>query len=103
MSRFAHRTPCGGGCSLLSRRKAAATQWLAVALTFFALPAGCSTRSAVMFNYPHAQGETLTQSSEEHFQSVRRSAEQDRRALVEDLDMLFLTDRPTRLTRWHER
>jgi hypothetical protein len=30
-------------------------------------------------------------------------AEHDARALIEDLDLLFMTDRPSRLSRWHDR
>ncbi len=62
---------------------------------------GCATRSGLMLTYPHAKGTPLAQSSDEHYQSVSRIAAHDRRALVEDLDLLFMTDRPTRLTRWH--
>lgn len=53
--------------------------------------------------YPHAGSETLGQTSDEHRQQVSSILEQDRRALNEDLDILFMTDRPTRLTRWHGR
>lgn len=38
---------------------------------------------------------------EEHNQAVIRIADQDRRAFIDDLDIVFMTDRPTRLTRWH--
>ncbi len=51
--------------------------------------------------YPHAGTETLGQTSDEHRQHVSAVLEQDRGALKEDLDILFMTDRPTRLTRWH--
>ena len=53
--------------------------------------------------YPHAETETLGQTPDEHRQQVVGVLEQDRRALNEDLDLLFQTDRPTRLTRWHSR
>ena len=53
--------------------------------------------------YPHSQTETLGQTADEHHQQVVGLLEQDRRALNEDLDILFQTDRPTRLTRWHSR
>ena len=56
-----------------------------------------------MWMYPHADSESLGQTSEEHNQQVLSSVEQDRRALTEDLDLLFMTDRPTRLSRWHGR
>jgi len=56
-----------------------------------------------MWMYPYAESETLVQTPDEHRQQVLTSVEQDRRALNEDLDLLFMTDRPTRLTRWHGR
>ena len=63
---------------------------------------GCmGAKSAWM--YPHAGSEPLGQTPDEHRQQVVVVLEQDRRALTEDLDMLFQTDRPTRLTRWHGR
>lgn len=60
-------------------------------------------RSTVMLNYPQATEATLTQSPHEHFQYISNIATQDARALVEDLDLVFMTDRPTRLTRWQSR
>ena len=60
-------------------------------------------RSTTLWLYPHATEATLTQSPHEHFQAVSNVAHRDGRALVEDLDVLFQTDRPTRLTRWHDR
>jgi len=67
-------------------------------LTICALATGCSSAA-----YPHSRMDTLAQDPHEHEHSVSMSLEQDRRALAEDLDMLFMTDRPTRLTRWHSR
>lgn len=69
---------------------------------------GCGTwakvqRKTVIWNYPHATGETFAQSPHEHYQWVSDMSAHDSRALVEDLDLLFLTDRPTRLTHWHGR
>lgn len=63
--------------------------------------AGCTTRAGQLWVYPHRHEETLTMTKEEHNQAVIRIADQDRRALVDDLDLVFMTDRPTRLTRWH--
>ena len=45
--------------------------------------------------------ETLSESSDEHYHRVGMILDRDRRALAEDLDLLFLTERPTRLSRWH--
>lgn len=76
--------------------------WLAVLVT-----AGCasssSARSRMLLTYPHAAMTTLTQSPHEHYQMVSDVASHDKRALADDLDLLFMTDRPTRLTRWHSR
>jgi hypothetical protein len=62
-----------------------------------------SPRSTVLLNYPHATEANMTQSPEEHYRYISDIAAHDARALVEDLDLLFMTDRPTRLTRWHSR
>lgn len=76
-----------------------------VVLTGLALTVltGCIGRSGVWLNYPHAGGETLGETSREHRERVSAVADQDARAIVEDFDLLFMTDRPTRLTRWHGR
>ena len=66
----------------------------------FALTA-CNSPSMVGVNYPHARSATLAESGDEHYQRVSRGAERDRLLLQEDLDLLFQTERPTRLTRWH--
>lgn len=60
-------------------------------------------RASVGLNYPHASGENMSLSSYDHYHDVSRISAQDARALVDDLDLLFLTERPTRLTRWHTR
>lgn len=70
--------------------------------------AGCASwakhqSSTVGFNYPHGRAETLTQSPHEHYQMMSRISAQNTRALIEDLDLLFLTERTTRLTRWHSK
>ncbi len=69
------------------------------ALTALGL-AGCASKTATVIAYPHSTLTNMTQSPHEHYQSIYDIAAQDRRALVDDLDMLFMTDRPTRLTRW---
>lgn len=48
-------------------------------------------------------GPTLTQSTGDHMHTISTVIDQDRRALFGDLDMLFQTDRPSRLSRWHDR
>jgi len=64
--------------------------------------AGCMGGKSTWM-YPHAGTETLGETPDEHHQRVVGVLEQDRRALAEDFDILFQTDRPTRLTRWHSR
>jgi len=48
-------------------------------------------------------GPTLTQSTGDHMHTIATVIDQDRRALFDDLDMLYQTDRPSRLSRWHDR
>ena len=62
--------------------------------------AGCASKPATVMIYPHSTFRNMTQSPHEHYQSVSSIAAQDRRALVDDLDLFFMTDRPTRLSRW---
>ena len=50
---------------------------------------------------PHSCMETLAEDGDEHYHRVDMILDRERRALAEDLDLLFLTDRPTRLSRWH--
>jgi len=78
-------------------------QWMPVMLLGALIGAtGCMGPKS-MWMYPHADSESLGQTPEEHRQQVLGSVEQDRRALTEDLDLWYLTDRPTRLSRWHGR
>ena len=79
------------------------TRWKLALCGVMALAAtGCmGARSTWM--YPHAGAESLGQTPDEHRQQIVGVLEQDRRSLTEDLDLLFMTDRPTRLTRWHGR
>ena len=58
---------------------------------------------SLLLQYPHAHEATLTLTAEEHYQAISDVIRRDRIALIDDLDMLFMTDRPTRLTRWHDR
>ncbi|UCE58751.1 MAG: hypothetical protein JSU63_15060 [Phycisphaerales bacterium] len=80
------------------------SRWiLAGCLIVTLVSAGCSTNPVVMAEYPHAMSPTLGQSPHEHYQGISNIAARDRRALIEDLDLLFLTDRPSRLSRWHDK
>jgi len=53
--------------------------------------------------YPHLRAETSTQTAEEHERTVRSVVRRDAIGLMDDLDLLFMTDRPTRLSKWHDR
>ena len=46
---------------------------------------------------------TMTQSPEEQMHSMAAVVDQDAKGFVEDWDLFTQRDRPTRLTRWHER
>jgi len=63
---------------------------------------GCVSHAIASMD-PHSRTETLAQDPQDHYHAVYDVAEQDRRALGDDLDLLFMTDRPTRLSRWHSR
>ena len=73
-----------------------------IRLNRFGLVAGVLTAAWVVcgcsFNQP-----TLTQTGEEHRNAVRTVWERDKAALIDDLDLVFQTDRPTRLSKWHDK
>ena len=75
---------------------------LALACVLLTLPA-CSSQKYVDTWYGHADNESIGETGEEHFHRVTRIEDSRRRALNSDLDYLFQTDRPSRLTRWHTR
>jgi len=68
---------------------------------------GCATgdqpsKSRTYFYNPFASQATMTKDSEEHYRQVAQSAHRDSRAIIEDLDLLFMTERSSRLNRWHD-
>lgn len=68
--------------------------------------AGCASSPHEMSSpwlYPNAGLETATESSDDHFHRVARVLDLDTRLLADDLDLLFMTERSTRLSRWHGR
>lgn len=69
------------------------------------LGTGCASREKMQAPWwlPHARMETLHETPDEHSYNAFRVLELDSRALAEDIDLLFQTDRPSRLTRWHDR
>jgi hypothetical protein len=74
-----------------------------------ALTAGCMqlTRSGFVVQRTIDKGlvldRNMTQTPEEHMHSLAAVVDTDAKGLVADLDWFFQVDRPTRLTRWHER
>lgn len=56
----------------------------------------------LVWQYPHAASETFSQTPEEHYEWISRVRAHDARALIEDLDLVFMTDRSSRLSRWHD-
>ncbi len=64
---------------------------------------GCTSRASQLWVHSHRHLETTTMTAEEHNQAVIRIADHDRRALADDLDLIFMTDRPSRLNRWQSR
>lgn len=56
-----------------------------------------------LFLFAQGLGPTPTQSVGEHMHDMSAVIDQDTRVFLYDFDMLYQTDRPTRLTRWHSR
>lgn len=70
--------------------------------------AGCATVSSVHeapsgWLYPYANMPTAAEFGDDHAQRIARILALDRRLLAEDFDLVFLTERSTRLSRWHDR
>lgn len=66
------------------------------------LAGGCTSPGWVPFN-PHARMPSLVETGDEHRQRVSGVMMQNNLMLADDFDLLFMTDRPSRLTRWHSR
>lgn len=80
---------------IMNRQKFAFALGLSVVACVWAT--GCWSASS----RPHTCKETLAEDCDEHYHRAEMIYDRDRRALAEDLDLLFLTERPTRLSRWH--
>ena len=50
-----------------------------------------------------SEDRTMTESYTEQMHRFTAVVDQDARGIIDDLDVLALRDRPTRLTRWHDR
>ena len=44
-----------------------------------------------------------TQTPGGRLHTIKRSVDQDAKSIIEDIDYVTLTDRPSRLSQWHER
>ncbi len=73
------------------------------------MASGCiqSTKEVLLANQVAIAGVsesgTLTENYTEHMHRLTASVDHDGRALMEDWDLLWQRDRPTRLSRWHDR
>ena len=68
--------------------------------------AGCSASAHEMSSamlYPHAMLRTGGESPDDHYHRIAHIVDLDTRLLADDLDLLFMTDRSTRLSRWQAR
>jgi hypothetical protein len=83
----------------------------AMCALLISLGAGCSMgRTAAhtanarkFFAMMSEPGPTLTQSTGDHLHAINAVIDYDRRAMFGDLDLFFQTERPSRLSRWHDR
>jgi len=70
---------------------------------------GCAStqREAIWWNQRYisqtTNTDTMTQTMSESIHRYDRIADQDARALLDDIDLALRRQRPTRLTRWHTR
>lgn len=67
-----------------------------------ALSVGCTNPKHQSWPYVHGDTETLGETAGDHRHRTRKVANQDAKALTEDLDVFFMTDRPSRLNRWQD-
>lgn len=72
-----------------------------ICVGFGALTFGCSTERVTKMRF-HSNNAGIGENPDEHYNRLFRQETHARRALVDDLDVLFLSERPSRLTRWHE-
>ena len=71
-------------------------------LLFLASGMGCTNPKFQSWPYVHSCTETLGETPEEHHHRTRKVADRDAKALAEDFDIFFMTDRPSRLNRWQD-
>jgi len=70
---------------------------------------GCAqfSKEAIYWNRTVTKGvsqdRSMTESYTEQMHRFYAVVDQDARAIVDDIDLVLQRDRPTRLTRWHDR
>lgn len=64
---------------------------------------GCAVLMLATFAMAGCSSNTLTMNAHERSNVHKKVYMRDRRALNEDVDWLLLQDRPSRLSRWHEK
>ncbi|MEE9295769.1 MAG: hypothetical protein V3W34_12520 [Phycisphaerae bacterium] len=81
-----------------------------IGLVSLTVVAGCTGRSVAriadagkVIMMSQDLGPTMTQSTGDHLHVINTAIDYDARAFFDDLDLLYQTNRPTRLTRWIER
>ena len=77
--------------------------------SLLAVSSGCSqsTKEVLMANQVAistvSESGTVTENYTEHMHRLTAVVDFDGRAIMEDWDLLWQRDRPTRLSRWHEK
>lgn len=56
-----------------------------------------------VFDRVRNQSAGTGQTAADRLHTVRQAADQDARSIVDDIDYIFMWDRPSRLSRWHNR
>jgi hypothetical protein len=62
-----------------------------------------SSDAGKVITYAVEPGPTYTMSRGDHLHNINLTIERDMRGLFYDLDLLFQLDRPSRLSKWHDR
>ena len=70
--------------------------------------AGCASAgnahdASSTWAYSYGQQWTLAEEQDDHDYRIAHIRVLDKRALAEDIDLLFMNDRSSRLTLWHDR
>ena len=82
---------------------------LAVSLLVVALGSGCATYPSEVAMWSRIHQKAVTQNTDstqtpgERLHTFRRVVDQDARAIIDDIDYYVMRDRPSRLSRWHNR